>query len=107
MATVVKTRSLTKRRSSSVKSTQESIPEPPPVPDIPDMEANGDANHTEEDTAQPKSPLLTSRRLSTSSLDNVSLDEDEAAAKPTTPPKGMAARLRLIRYSRKLAANEC
>ncbi|RDL40185.1 Ypt of gyp1p [Venustampulla echinocandica] len=91
MATVVKTRSLTKRRSSSVKSTaQDSITEAPPVPDIPDMEANGDAKNVEGDSAQPKSPLLTSRRLSTSSLDNVSLDEDGTAAKPATPPKDVA-----------------
>ncbi|KAH6682846.1 rab-GTPase-TBC domain-containing protein [Halenospora varia] len=86
MATVVRTRSLTKRRSSSVKSTaQESTVEAPPVPNMPDAEVNGDTNHTEHDTAPQKSPLLTSHRLSTTSLDNVNLDEEGTPTQPNVP----------------------
>ncbi|KAF4634766.1 hypothetical protein G7Y89_g3342 [Cudoniella acicularis] len=85
MATVVRTRSLTKRRSSSVKSTaRDSTAEHPPVPSLPERETNGDTNHTDHDTAQPKSPLLTSHRLSTTSLDNVNLDEEVSEAKGST-----------------------
>lgn len=36
---------------------------------------NGDTVHDENDTKQPNSPLLTSRSLSTASLDNVNLEE--------------------------------
>ncbi|KAG9234890.1 rab-GTPase-TBC domain-containing protein [Amylocarpus encephaloides] len=97
MATVVRTRSLTKPRSPSVKSAQrDSSTEPPPVPNIPHApvaEANGDAVHADKDkkdTTHPKSPLLTAHRLSTTSLDNVSLDEEESA-KPQSP-KGTSPR---------------
>ncbi|KAE9376105.1 RabGAP/TBC [Stipitochalara longipes BDJ] len=76
---VERTRSLTKQRSSSTHTQERS--EHPPVPAVPEI--NGDADHAANDTRQPKSPLLTSHRLSTSSLDNVSLDEDGAPLKPS------------------------
>ncbi|PMD45729.1 RabGAP/TBC [Hyaloscypha variabilis F] len=78
-ASVERTRSLTKRRSSSTHTQERS--EHPPVPAVPEI--SGDADHDTNDTRQPKSPLLTSHRLSTSSLDNVSLDEDGAPLKPS------------------------
>src|SRR6266536_4263229 len=84
-ATVERTRSLTKRRSSSVKSQlQETSSDPPPVPAVPEKDINGDTSHDKHDTRQPKSPLLTSHRLSTTSLDNVNLDEDGERLKPST-----------------------
>ncbi|PMD53517.1 RabGAP/TBC [Hyaloscypha bicolor E] len=78
-ASAERTRSLTKRRSSSTHTQERS--EHPPIPVVP--EANGGPEHDGHDTRQPKSPLLTSRRLSTSSLDNVSLDEDGTPLKPS------------------------
>lgn len=76
-----RTRSLTKRRSSSTHTQDRA--DNPPVPAVPEVEANGIATHDgHDDTRQPKSPLLTSHRLSTSSLDNVSLDEDGTPLKP-------------------------
>jgi hypothetical protein len=45
--------------------------------------ANGDANSDGHDTKQPKSPLLTSHRLSSDSLDNVNLEEDGTPLKPS------------------------
>ncbi|KAG0646143.1 GTPase-activating GYP5 [Hyphodiscus hymeniophilus] len=91
--TVERSRSLTKRQSSSPKSSPHTSDEPP-VPTIPDMKENkddedGNVAHNEHDSTQPKSPLLTSHRLSATSLDNVSLEEDENAVKPITP-SGMA-----------------
>lgn len=85
MEGVERTRSLTKQRSPS------SPPDAKEVPDLPARESNGDEKHVEEgtgeDTRQPKSPLLTSHRASTSSLDNaeldnVNLDEDTNTEKP-------------------------
>ncbi|TVY39924.1 GTPase-activating protein [Lachnellula occidentalis] len=83
-ATLVRTRSLTKRRSSSNKSessAQETKTDHPPIPSVPEIVTNGDTNHDENEAPkpevpQPNSPLLTSHRLSTTSLDNVNLDEE-------------------------------
>jgi len=72
---------LTKPQSSSTYTHDRS--EHPPVPAVPGVEADGDADHDGHDTRQPKSPLLTSHRLSTSSLDNISLDEDGTPLKPS------------------------
>lgn len=50
---------------------------------------NGDDAYSEdEDTSKPKSPLLTSHRLSTESLDNVNLEE-ESQTLPKVPEKGI------------------
>ena len=70
---VERTRSLTKRRSSS--NTQDAR-DHPPVPTAPQPELDSERDQNDQDTRQPKSPLLTSHRLSTTSLDNVNLDED-------------------------------
>jgi hypothetical protein len=83
-------------------TTREALDTPPPVPSVPNPmehhQTNGNTDHTEqvdaeeegEDTRQPNSPLLTSHRISSSSLDNVSLDEDSATTKPiSSPSKGM------------------
>lgn len=40
-----------------------------------ETKTNGDTVHEEHDTKQPNSPLLTSRSLSTASLDNVNLED--------------------------------
>jgi hypothetical protein len=56
----------------------------PPVPAVPDLETNDDAAHNGHDSTQPKSPLLTSHRLSNTSLDNVSLEEEGNAEKANT-----------------------
>lgn len=71
-------------------------PSPPPVPSVSSPvehhQINGTTNHTEhvdeeeKNVHQPKSPLLTSHRISTESLDNINLDEDGIAVKPTSPP---------------------
>ncbi|TAQ85655.1 hypothetical protein B7494_g6025 [Chlorociboria aeruginascens] len=90
-----RTRSLTKRRSSSVKSPPaDEAHDPPSLPGIPQEASVEDSKHGLEDTRQPKSPLLTSHRLSTSSLDNVNLDtvnldEDGSLAKPALPARGI------------------
>ncbi|PSS06710.1 hypothetical protein M430DRAFT_148556 [Amorphotheca resinae ATCC 22711] len=80
------TRSLTKHRSSSVKSTvQEIVPDSPDssaVSEVTEPQTNGDDEH---EIRQPKSPLLTSHRLSTTSLDNVNLEEDGASGDEGTP----------------------
>lgn len=89
-------RSLTNRRSSSVKSnvpdrtsdslSVPSIAEPVPV----EPETNGDGVYDEQSQhgiKQPKSPLLTTHRLSTISLDNVSLEEDEEPTQEDTTVK--------------------
>ncbi|PVH79509.1 RabGAP/TBC [Cadophora sp. DSE1049] len=85
-----RSRSLTKRPSSS-KSNSESIldNDHPPVPAVPTMESKEDTQKVGEDAKQPNSPLLTSHRVSNSSLDNVnldnvSLDEDMTPVKPVT-----------------------
>ncbi|TVY25143.1 GTPase-activating protein [Lachnellula hyalina] len=82
-ATLVRTRSLTKRRSSSDKSensAQETKTDLPSSPSAPEVKTNGDTNHDENahkpEVPPPNSPLLTSHRLSTTSLDNVNLDEE-------------------------------
>lgn len=80
---VVKTRSLTKSRSSSVKSKSSALEITTDHPPIPTSHTNGETNHGEHDIPPQKSPLLTSHRLSTISLDNVNLDE-EAGTKPKT-----------------------
>ena len=69
------TRSLTntKGRPSSIKGTdQVRASNAPPLP----VRTTGSGAHDGQDTSQPKSPLLTSHRLSTTSLDNVNLEED-------------------------------
>ncbi|KAK0100662.1 GTPase-activating protein [Cadophora gregata] len=83
-----RTRSLTKRPSSS-KSNSESIKDndQSPVPSVPAMESKEETQQDTEDVKQPNSPLLTSHRVSNSSLDNVnldnvSLDEDMSPIKP-------------------------
>ena len=83
---VERTRSLTKRNSSQdFKSAAES----PPVLDQ-DADTNGDTAHEESHTHAPSSPLLTSHRLSTSSLDIVNLEEtngiDSVAEKGIVKP---------------------
>jgi hypothetical protein len=75
---------LTRRRSSSIKSPIHERTDYPPVPAIPGVEIDGDKNQIEIDIRQPKSPLLTSHRLSSSSLDNVNLDEDRTPLKEST-----------------------
>jgi hypothetical protein len=82
---------LTEQRSSSTHTQDGS--EHPPIPAVPQVEADGDADHDGHDTRQPKSPLLTSHRLSTSSLDNVNLDEDGTPLKPSLS-KGIIQHLR-------------
>ncbi len=94
-----RTRSLTKRASSSIRSPVEETNHPiPPIPSVSSsaeqQDSNGTHDHTEHIeeekeryTQQPKSPLLTSHRISTESLDNVNLDEDGMPAE-LTPPKG-------------------
>jgi hypothetical protein len=69
---------------------------PPPVPTVtspvdPDH-PNHDADPTEEiqeeeEVPRPKSPLLTSHRISTESLDNINLD-DGVDLDPKSPPIG-------------------
>jgi hypothetical protein len=69
------TRSLTntKRRPSSTKdNNQVHTSNAPPLP----LRTTGAGAHDGQDTSQLKSPLLTSHRLSTTSLDNVNLEED-------------------------------
>ncbi|KAI9839474.1 MAG: hypothetical protein M1819_002099 [Sarea resinae] len=76
------TRSLTDRRpsSSSTTASQRHSSKVPPVPAIPhddgaspdeELETTHEAGYT-----QPKSPLLTSHRISTTSLDDVNLEEN-------------------------------
>lgn len=76
-------RSLTGRRSSSGKGPSASDAELTPMPTVPDSEAveveGDDSPAHDDDEPQPKSPLLTERRISTASLDNVSLDEEGSA----------------------------
>ncbi|KAH0565993.1 hypothetical protein GP486_000604 [Trichoglossum hirsutum] len=83
ISTQAATRSLTTRRpsSSSTTATQHTLLEPSPVPALPE---NGDLGTSTEDSQPnsdsrpPKSPLLTSHRISTMSLDDVNLDETAA-----------------------------
>lgn len=84
-----KSRSLTDRRSSSARTSPQE-PEHPPVPTIPDVDTNGvqENEAPEETTAQPKSPLLTARALSTTSLDNVELGEEHN--EENTAPKDIS-----------------
>ncbi|CZR52631.1 probable GTPase-activating protein GYP5 [Phialocephala subalpina] len=90
--TMERTRSLTKQRSPSIKSIHTSEePAVPTVSAVLDKETNGIDKHDEGNTKQTNSPLLTSHRPSTSSLDNAELDnvdlnEDGTAEKPGSPP---------------------
>ena len=81
-----RTRSLTIRNSSRDSI---SAAESPPVLDK-DANTNGDMAHEEFHAHAPSSPLLTSHRLSTSSLDIVNLEEtngtDSAAEKGIVKP---------------------
>ncbi|KAH6721773.1 rab-GTPase-TBC domain-containing protein [Leptodontidium sp. MPI-SDFR-AT-0119] len=105
-----RTRSLTKRPSSSKSNTEEVLDtDQPPVPAVPVMETKEDTPKEGEDVKQPNSPLLTSHRVSNSSLDNVnldnvSLDEDLTPVKlvasqeaskspPPLPPKNAKSAL--------------
>lgn len=102
-----RTRSLTNRSSTSVKSPTipESVSDSRPVSGItdaagsavsetePETETDGDgaaSEHNEDlDDAKPaNSPLLTTHRLSTTSLHNVNLEED-AAVPAVAAPKGI------------------
>ncbi|TGO38502.1 hypothetical protein BHYA_0073g00110 [Botrytis hyacinthi] len=86
---VERTRSLTKRRSSSIKSnTQDSSTDIPSVPTVPLPETHGETNdeQLESDNPPPKSPLLTSHRMSTTSLHNVNLEDGDDFGSPPPPP---------------------
>ena len=86
---VERTRSLTKRRSSSIKSnTQDLSTDIPSVPTVPLPETNGETNdeQIESDNPLPKSPLLTSHRMSTTSLHNVNLEDGDDFGSPPPPP---------------------
>lgn len=83
---VESTRSLTNRPSSTRSNTEDTEGKGSGTPpDQPVAHTNGHTDHDEHETNQPKSPLLTSHRLSTTSLDNVNLDEDGSPAKPAVP----------------------
>lgn len=69
------TRSLTNPKSHS-RSTNGSEQEPTSDDTHLKYDRQLEANDLIHDTSQPKSPLLTSHRLSTTSLDNVNLGED-------------------------------
>ncbi|KAI9777320.1 MAG: GTPase-activating protein [Geoglossum umbratile] len=74
------TRSLTGRRpsSSSTTTTQHRLLDPPPVPAMPgdgELDTSAGDMQPNPDSHPPKSPLLTSHRISTTSLDDVNLDE--------------------------------
>lgn len=80
-----KSRSLTEQLSSpGADTTKDTAKDIPPLP--PRKESNGEVDHidqAENDTRPPKSPLLTSHRLSnSSSLDNVALEEDGTKEEP-------------------------
>jgi hypothetical protein len=64
------TRSLTNPRTAVISTTAE---KPLDVPAAP-LSMETDTTASQAQSSQPKSPLLTSHRLSTTSLDNVSLD---------------------------------
>ncbi|KAF7932695.1 uncharacterized protein EAE98_003994 [Botrytis deweyae] len=86
---VERTRSLTKRRSSSIKSnTQDSSTDIPSVPTVPLPETHGETNdeQIESDSPPPKSPLLTSHRMSATSLHNVNLEDGDDFGSPPPPP---------------------
>ncbi|KAA8571550.1 hypothetical protein EYC84_001549 [Monilinia fructicola] len=86
---VERTRSLTKRRSSSIKSnTQDISADIPSVPTVPLPESNGETDHEEiePDNQPPKSPLLTSHRMSATSLHNVNLEDGDDFGSPPPPP---------------------
>ncbi|KAI9642845.1 hypothetical protein NHQ30_008579 [Ciborinia camelliae] len=86
---IERTRSLTKRRSSSIKSsTQDTSADIPSVPTVPLPESNGETNHEqlEHDNQPPNSPLLTSHRMSTTSLHNVNLEDGDDFGSPPPPP---------------------
>ncbi|KAI9770712.1 MAG: GTPase-activating protein [Geoglossum simile] len=81
------TRSLTGRRpsSSSTTTTRHRLSDPPPVPAVPgDGELDTPAGDVQPnpDPRPPKSPLLTSHRISTMSLDDINLDEAAAGDQP-------------------------
>ncbi|KAI9869445.1 MAG: GTPase-activating protein [Trichoglossum hirsutum] len=74
------TRSLTARRpsSSSTTTTQHASLDPSTVPALPEngeFGASTEDSQPNSDSRPPKSPLLTSHRMSTMSLDDVNLDE--------------------------------
>jgi hypothetical protein len=69
------TRSLTNPKNHSL-STNGNDHEPTTDDTHLTLESPPGANDLAHDTSQPKSPLLTSHRLSTTSLDNVNLGED-------------------------------
>ena len=107
---VERSRSLTKRRSSSTKSPPHESDQPP-VPAVPDLEksdeeTNGHTAHDEHDSTQPKSPLLTSHHLSITSLDNVNLEEDEDAVKPSTPTGRSPPHLLAPHFQERLTGNQ-
>ncbi|PBP21992.1 putative GTPase-activating protein GYP5 [Diplocarpon rosae] len=88
-----RSRSLTKRPSSSAKSVADEIVHLPPVPAVPVVDIKGERENNPEEadeSKQPRSPLLPSHRLSTTStasldnvnLDNMSLDEGSTPVKP-------------------------
>jgi Rab-GTPase-TBC domain len=68
------------RRSSSTNRASD-VPHPPP-------ETDTETNYNTQDTSQPKSPLLTSHRLSTISLDNVNLEDVPPDAHLSSSTKG-------------------
>lgn len=82
---------MTKRRSSSIKSnTQDTTIDIPSVPTVPLPESNGETNHEQIETnnqlpKSPKSPLLTSHRMSATSLHNVNLEDGDDFESPSTP----------------------
>ncbi|PQE17163.1 TBC domain-containing protein [Rutstroemia sp. NJR-2017a WRK4] len=94
LSPIERTRSLTKRRSSSIRSSTQdtSSDSPPPVPAVSHTEPNGETNteETESDNQIPNSPLLTSHRMSTTSLHNVNLEDgdDIGSPAPAPPSKG-------------------
>jgi hypothetical protein len=84
-----RSRSLTGNRTSSTTQDSNSSEEPT---------TNGTGVHDEEEdedeeTSKPKSPLLTSHRISaTESLDNVNLGEDQdSQVLPKVPAKGICS----------------
>jgi hypothetical protein len=102
-----RTRSLTNRSSSSIKSPAlpESVSDSRPVSGLTDTAASAasetetetdvdgaPSEHNEDleaDAKQANSPLLTTHRLSTTSLHNINLEEDVAVPEDATP-KGIS-----------------
>ncbi|QSZ31805.1 hypothetical protein DSL72_001374 [Monilinia vaccinii-corymbosi] len=86
---VERTRSLTTRRSSSIKSnTQDTSADIPSVPTVPLPQSNGEASHEqiEADNQSPRSPLSAAHRMSATSLHNVNLEDGDDFASPPPPP---------------------